>query len=259
MEFIPTNLYYPESEKEKLRQIKTLFKKWYKYFKGKKFVKNKTANKMVFDGFYPYYFSQKRKVLFIGIESYLIEYYNYISYAFDAYKKNYIGDLHINRHSIHRRMIKIAYGLSNSFLEFQKIPKASEITEQFGTSNGVSFAFMNISKFSNESGGSKADWELIDSSIAASSNKGDNFILNEIDILEPDIVITMNLGKYDKLSVLGKMNEIFRSDEVYAFNFNTQSKNNILLLDTFHFSARSKADENDFYGPIVKVVKKYSK
>ncbi len=52
MEFIPKNIQYPESEKEKLRQIETLFEKWYKNFKGKIFIKNYTADNMVFDGLY---------------------------------------------------------------------------------------------------------------------------------------------------------------------------------------------------------------
>lgn len=258
MEFIPKNVQYPQSEKEKLGQIEALFKKWYKNFKGKKFVKNYTADDMIFDGFYPYYFSQKRKILFIGRESYWADRSNYISYMFDAYKKKYIGDKHINKYPFHRRMMYVAYGLNNSFVEFQKIPCADEIAEQFGTSTGVSFAFMNISKFSNESENTNSDLELIDSSFIASSNKDDNFILKEIDILEPDIVITMNLGTIEKMSALGKLSELFQSEQVYAFKFNTKSKDKILLLDTFHFSAWYKSEEKDYYLPVVEAVKKYA-
>ncbi len=155
-------------------------------------------------------------------------------------------------------MMYVAYGLNNSFIDFQIIPYADKITELFGTSNGVSFAFMNISKFSNESENTNSDIELIDSSFAASSNKDDNFILKEIEILEPDIVITMNLGTIEKMPAFGKLDELFQSDQVYAFKFNTQSKDNILLLDTFHFSARNKSEEKDYYLPIVEVVKKYA-
>ena len=258
MEFIPKKIQYPASEKEKLAQIETLFKAWYKNFKDKKFIKQYTANDIIFDGFYPYYFSQKRKILFIGRESYWANGCNYISYIFDAYKKNYIGVKHINQYPFHRRMMYVAYGLNNSFINFQKIPCADKIAEQFGTSTGVSFAFMNISKFSNESKNTNSDLELIDSSFVASSNKDNNFILKEIDILEPDIVITMNLGQIEKMSAFGKLNELFLSEQVYAYKFNTQSKSNILLLDTFHFSARNKQEENDYYLPIVKAVKKYA-
>ena len=259
MEFIPKNLQYPLSEKEKLGQIETLFKKWYKNFKGKKFVKNYIADDMIFDGFYPYYFSQKRKILFIGRESYWADRSNYISYMFDAYKKNYIGDKHINQYPFHRRMMYIAYGLNNSFVEFQKIPYADEIAESFATPAGVSFAFMNISKFSNESENTNSDLELINSSYLASSTGENNFILEEIDILEPDIVITMNLGEIDKMSAFGNPKELLRLNQVYAFQLNTQAKKNILLLDTFHFSAWNKSEEKDIYLPIVKAVKKYSK
>jgi len=48
-------------------------------------------------------------------------------------------------------------------------------------------------------------------------------------------------------------------NQVYAFQLNTQAKKNILLLDTFHFSAWNKSEEKDIYLPIVKAVKKYSK
>ncbi len=257
-EFIPKSIRYPESEKEKLRQLETLFKKWYKVFQGKKFNNNYKADDMVFDGFFPYYFSQKRKILFIGRESLWITGYNYISYLFNEYKKKYIGDQHINNNLFHRRMMYVVYGLNNSFVKFQKIPFADEIAEQFGTSTGMSYAVMNISKFSNESENWNSDLELIDSSFAASLSKDENFILEEIDILEPDIVITMNLGTIDKMSAFGKLNELFRSDQVYAYKFDTQSKDNILLLDTFHFSAPRKADENDYYLPIIDAVKKYA-
>jgi len=259
MEFIPTNLHYPESEKEKLNQIKTLFKQWHKYFKDKKFIKNYSADDMVFDGFYPYYFSQKQKILFIGRESYWATGENYISWMFNAYKRKYIGNKYINQYPFHRRMMYVAYGLNNAFVEFQKIPYADEIAESFATRAGVSFAFMNISKFSNESKNTNSDRDLIDSSFVASYNKSENFILKEIDILEPDIVITMNLGTIDKMSAFGNPKELLRLNQVYAFQLNTQAKKNILLLDTFHFSAWNKSEEKDIYLPIVKAVKKYSK
>ena len=70
MEYLPKNISYPDNEKPNLALLENLFREWHQHFANNSSALEKhVADDMVFDGFYPHYFSQKKRVLFIGRES----------------------------------------------------------------------------------------------------------------------------------------------------------------------------------------------
>jgi len=256
VEFIPKDIVYPGNEKNKLNELEKLFQEWYKNILTND---PENAERMVFDGFYPYYFSQKVRILYIGRESLGLEGKNYISALFNAYKRKKIGGKDIDNHQFHYRMFYITYGIIQSIenwekgqktIEWNNIPKASQLAETFATEEGFSFAFMNISKFSNESDSWKADWPsiypFIDSSV--------DFIKKEIEILDPHVIVSMNIGE-KRIKSLG-WELIDKSEKVYTYQKNNSNDDRVILLDTFHFSAFKKFDEDDFYIPIINIVEK---
>lgn len=238
---------YPPEELNKLNQLQTLFNEWGSLFSTSNHAHDYTAADFVSDGFYPYYFSQKVKILFIGRESRGISGCDYIQVLYDAYKAKKVGKQHINSNFFHKRMLYITYGFMHDFPKWGDIPYADQLVETFGTSNGISFAFMNISKFSNEKDDFQSDWNLINDSIKNSSTESRNLIREEIEILEPDLIITMNFD-----GLLKKMGEM--KFERYSDRYNTYilklKEKNTLVINTYHFSATRLNDEIDFYVPI---------
>ena len=92
MNFIPKEIFhlYTEYEKVKLKELESLFKKWRDHFDQFKnetgfIIRDITADDMSFDGFYPHYFDQKLKILFIGRERRHIPGINYLDEVFMAY------------------------------------------------------------------------------------------------------------------------------------------------------------------------------
>lgn len=249
MKFIP-NIYYSKNEMFLIEKMKVLFEKWYCEAQRKVFIDNYTADDMVFDGFFPNYCKQNQKVLFIGREALDISGENYIELLYRAYKKCRIGKRSIDCYKFHYLMFYITYGICNHFPPWESIPYASSLTEGFGQENGISFAYMNISKFSNDSGKWRANWALIDSFINGFEGSSINYFNEEISILEPDLIITMNLE--NRLYALGEITVEQTGNELSSYFLKTKNKE-ILLLDLFHFSAPRKSSKEKYY----EVVKKY--
>lgn len=253
MEFLPS-ISYPDNEKPKLALLENLFREWHQHFadNGSALVKH-VADEMVFDGFYPHYFSQKKRILFIGREPRQISGLNNMDVLYPAYREGKrIGDQHLNQNKFHYRMIYIAYGIIKGMPVWQDIPTASEIGDTFGASNGLSFAFMNISKLSNEDDGWQSDWGVIDA-VHGLSTQGRSFNQEQVAILEPHIVITMNLG--DKIASLGQLTPIQDSQMPRTFWLDSAGHCS-LLIDTWHFSAPSKDDIADYYTPICDAIRR---
>ena len=214
------------------------------------------------DGFYPYYFSKQPRILFVAKESTGMLGLAYTDTLFECYRnEKYIGKKNINQYRFHARMMYMAYGILNkesTFGEFQTTPPASQIGDTFGTKNGVSFAFMNISKSSNQNG-TYADEKLIETSY----EHGKKFIKREIELLEPDIIISANITKYIT-GIFGEPKVLARiggdNDEkcdVCAQTIKVNA-NDTLLLDCWHFSSiRDKKDFENFYHPVCEFIKKY--
>lgn len=150
-------------------------------------------------------------------------------------------------------MFYLSWALNNDLPEWKDIPYASELVNQFATEQGFSFAFMNMSKLSNESDSWQADWSLIDAFIDASKHPTRNLFNEQISILNPDIIITMNLQ--DRIKALGESEQVAEksNSNIHCYNL-LVDKNKIPLYDMFHFSAPGKSGEPDFYLPLKKLL-----
>ncbi len=239
---------YPANEEAKLVLLESLFLKWHQHFADNAAaLKKHSADDMVVDGFYPYYFSQKKRILFIGREARDISGYNYIDCLYRAYRDDKrVGKQSLNASKFHYRMLYIAYGILNGMPEWQKIPCATEIVNGFAIAEGFSFAFMNLCKLSNDS--DDWTWDRGVSDVAHGlSAQGRNFTQEEIAILEPDIVITMNLQ--GMVATFGQLTPIHATPQARSYWLDVGG-HRALLIDTYHFSAWKKGDIADYYVPI---------
>lgn len=252
MNYVPS-IEYPQNEREKLAELKKLFVDWHDHIASlTNLPANYTADDLVFDGFYPFYFNQKPKILFIGRESRGLSGYNNMDVLWNAYKNGKrIGKQSLNRSLFHRRMMYLIYGIEHDFIEYENIPKANELGDSFGTLSGISFAFMNLSKFSNDKISWQSDWGVIEQCYKDSTN-GRNYIYEEVKILSPDIIITM--GMKDKLSIFGNPTFVKNVDGVNVFNVQIEDRS-ALLLNTYHFSYPGMKDNQDCYIPICNAIK----
>lgn len=238
------DLSYPAHEEKLNQRLAALFSDWYAAAQTRKFLRGHTADDIVFDGFYPNYTSQRVKVLFVGREALGICGENYIEILHGAYKNNHIGNKHINQHKFHNLMFYITYGVNNGFPEWDSIPSASELSGDFATERGISFAFMNLSKLSNESEDWTVDWALVDSFVDSFSGGPRNYFRDEIEILAPDVIISMNLE--GRLAALGEMTVQEYGSEISTYHL-TVADRDILLMDLFHFSAPNKSSRDMYY------------
>jgi hypothetical protein len=246
MQFKPT-IEYPEDEKIKLDLLENLFREWHQHFANNGLTpKSHVASGIVVDGFYPHYFNQKKKILFIGWEPVDIPGCHYIDILYKCYRETKrIGDRHLNQSQFHYLMMYVAYGILNGMPTWQAIPCASKIGDTFGCPDGLSFAFMNISKLSNEIW--QANHRIINTAHALSTQPR-NFIQQEVAILEPHIVITMCRTKKDKIASLGQLTPIHASKQAESYWLDSGNHRS-LLINTWHFSAH-KTNIDSFYTPI---------
>jgi hypothetical protein len=173
----------------------------------------------------------------------------------DAYKNNHIGGVHINQKSrqFHKLMFYVTYGIEHGFLNWDEIPYISELTQDFATKDGVSFAFMELPKFTNAKEYFAINIPLVNNFIGISKNVHRNFWNEQIKNLDPDIIITMKLQGF--LDTLGKITII--DDKKYPREYLLDvGKNHIKLIDTCHFSDWRKNQNEYFYKPIIDIVEK---
>ena len=155
-------------------------------------------------------------------------------------------------------LIKVAYGILHE-CNWTQIPPASEICDGGKIFDKASFAFMNLCKWSHESNdvGTKADGQAISDFVRASISGGTNYILEEISLLSPDIIITMNLGCELIEQFSEKKAKLIYPDNpnCYVYRLETE-KGSIALFDTWHFSS-SKKEETEIYNPLAKLIDAY--
>jgi hypothetical protein len=210
------------------------------------------------DGFLPYYFHQKRKVLFIARETRYIAGQDNIEVILKKCKDNPQG---IGAEPVLRRILLLAYGIQNDgTIPFKNIDP-QKLCALATTAAGFSFAFMELSKYSNENNdGGIADTELMASFFEHSRLQERNFIQEELSLLDPDMVITMNLwdGKIDAgvlRLALGDTPFIDCPHPGAARRTITINGKRLPLIDLYHFSAR-KSDSEDFYKPVMDILKR---
>ena len=257
---------YAKEERDLLRRLDKLFVEWQRQWDG-------DTRWFVWDGFYPGYLNASKKILFLGRDSYDI--YNvydspipHCSYILDfipRYQNGCMDDgKSINQVKFHKLLLQVAYGLLHkSFpIEWQDVLDAKSICDTGRIFNEVSFSFMNLGKLSHESCepcGVNADWGKIDLSVNFST-RGRNFIKEEVELLDPDLIIAMNLNEnplgrdYYKAafgSNIVKLNLDIK--DCCLYDVTLSDAKHVPLLDCWHFSSR-KNEESYIYRPIVDVL-----
>jgi len=259
----PIMKYFKGIEVEKRKKINSLMRDWKKAIPD---VKVKIGNKyyhakdcFASDGFYPGYYSKKPKVLFIGREARWakVEKDNIAQFLLDFINR----DDH-NQGSFTRRLFYIVEGIkSKGTLNFKEVHKktANGIAKELRKTKDYGYAIMNISKYSNGAkDGGKANYKLINSFLEHSNLEKRNFFREELAILDPDVIITLNLwnGKikskyldlcFGKMDFVGSIPDIADEDEIRISNKKRK------LININHLTSH-KSDKKDFYDPIMKLL-----
>lgn len=208
----------------------------------------KVGSDIVLDGFYPHYTKQKVKILFVGRESLSLE-GSYIQELYAAYKDNQIGSKVLNASQFHRIMFYLAYAINNNFPEWDDIPWASDIAQSFAEEGGISFAFINISKLTNDSSDWHKDDTLINSYLSRENAK--SVQKEQIELLDPDVIISANIDS----SLLGDITEIDTSNnDVFIYELDNKGKK-VKIFNMWHFSAPNKSDFINYYEPLKTLLK----
>lgn len=225
--------YYPETEREKLTEIQALLYEW---------SREKFTSNFVVDGFYPYYYDQHPRVLFIGREAYGLAGCSYLEIFFRHYRDGKYGSSRLTASAFHRRIFYMMHAIAYGSREWNQVPNAVELAKDFASEGHTSFAFMNLNKESNETGRTKTRWN----NLYAFVDKSRDYIRREIEILDPDIIITANL--FDKLPTA--IADVFPGHK-YVQHFGRTHKDlaayewkinghRVYIFDTFHWSAIKK-------------------
>ena len=242
-------------EQKKRQDLHNLFDAWKAVIK-----KNNPTLAPLFtaDGFFPGYFTTSPKVLFIGRES---------RFAPDGDRitsdLTWFSGLPSASEPYWRRILHLLYGIrTRGKYPYSDIPAEDIILKQMVQSNNYGFAIMNLSKYINEAEDSgTSNFNLINQFLEDSELNKRNFIREEIELLEPDIIITANLWgcKIDKTY----LNLVFPPTDMSKPVFDSKDKvclQNLRLkdriikrLDTYHFSAPGN-DQEKFYAPAMEVL-----
>ena len=250
MKLAISGLGFSKEEIQKRKQLGKLFDTWLKRMLDAG-MPNDWEHSFVPDGFYPGYLSQKLRVLFIGREPHHLSGDDYVETLLNTYyeKKS------LNRSRFLSLLMYVTYGLMTGMRNYGKIPCATEIAETFGKPNGISFAFMNLSKLSNQKGWT-TDWKQINDFLQYSQG-ATNLLNQEIAILAPDLIVTMNLGGH--LYDLGEIAYVYTKNDDVAVLELAAGDTKIPVFDTYHFSAPGKSPDADIFTPLMKEIDRYMK
>lgn len=259
MKFTACSEFSPEEENLN-RELNALFAQWCDHLGQSGFWDHHDIDHFVTDGIFPGYLAQRLKILFIGKENLFIAGQNFIDVFYPAIHGKIIGGNSINRHTFFRRMLRVAYGLIHDCPDWNDIPSASEIADVFGRGGGISFAFMNLAKVSHEYGGKpggEADVPAVMDFVKRSSAFGKNFFQQEMEIIRPDGIITMDLEEY--LCAMGDVARIGSASEgVDIWRTNLRGRD-IPLINLRHFANFTKSEAKGFYGPLCLVLRNWER
>lgn len=244
------NTAYPADEQELKNKIDDLQEQW-----AASLSTQLDRDNFCTDGFYPFYTHQETKVLFIGQESYGLNSCDYIQAFYEVLRRGkFQSNESVNKSMFHRRIFYMAYGILKGFPKWNDVPYPDKYCNEIFTEHGISFAFMNISKFSPDSNYRRTNWD----DVMRSVREGASNIKKEVELLAPDIVITMSFLRNQEIRAA-----LFDSCEaVDCTNPNvhvyraTNGGKNILVLDTWHFSAL-KSELQCYYQPIEQALRKH--
>ena len=254
----------PKEEEEMVKELKVLSQKWVEY------IQNSTSlcgNIELFnmDGFYPFYVKQKPRILFVGREACWMQGKNYITTVCPCIKDDNFNGWTVNQYPFHRRQFYIAYGIirfffsKGEFPDWDNVPWASEMAKNiFGRVNGeltgtldsISWAFINLSKFSNETGAYQTDytnryWPFVN------DEQNRAYLREQINILRPQLIVGANVEELVEILGYGKCDNGVANCFYYAPEGQLPP-----FLDCFHFAA-FKSDRDGFYVPIGEVLKRH--
>jgi hypothetical protein len=254
---------FPKNEKEKRKKLHSIMKDWARKvskleikYRGdrKKYVGIECFGP---DGFFPNYYNQKIKVLFVGREARRFELeYDFIERFIREFKTE-----NFNTKIFWRRILKILYGIyMHGEIKFEEIISATEIARIVSAPKELSFAIMNLSKIYNESNdAAKADYKLINNFLKESRLDDRNFFYEEIELLNPNLIITANLwnGKIENEYLNKCFNNPIKIKEGSKANLLEMQLHNkkINIIDVYHFS-KPGSDRDYYYNPVMKLYKK---
>jgi hypothetical protein len=125
------------------------------------------------------------------------------------------------------------------------------------------FAMMNISKYSNEAkDGAKADKVLMNDFFEHAHLENTNYFQKELELLDPDIIITSNLWKegiiapqyLDLCFDPKKRIQIDEIPDVATLSIMLINGKVVKLVDLFAFSAPGRLENEYYYTPIKKLL-----
>ncbi|MDR2865548.1 MAG: hypothetical protein LBV68_08070 [Spirochaetaceae bacterium] len=258
-------------QQDKNKEIGDLMKQWKACVADKEIphLKTKESGKpyqgkdfFCTDGFFPNYFEQPKKILFIGRDPVGdMHKKGCIAHFLDEYKKNNVNNgERVDENKFHSRMMYIAKGIINGgkTQAYYQLESASCIAKGIGLPHGISFAFMELSKYVDDN---KADVKLINSFLEHSELTKTDFFKKEIKILEPDIIITMNLWElrinYNLLKqAFDGANFIPDIDYTYpaALRSLMIEDKEIPIIDLYHFSSIAQTTQEHFYNPVMTII-----
>lgn len=222
----------------------------------KKNLPKEVLESFVRDGFYPGYSVQPIRVLFVGRES-LSMWGDYTERMYEMYQSNRIGSATVNQYKFHALLFYVAYGFTHGFPEWKDIPWASDLAKSMeNVKKGTSFAFMNLSKFSNWNEKEwTVDWELIKRSMDATRDGDENLLAKEIDILDPHVICSMNIAESlkeiavqsESVDLPAEYKAVTSDVKLYQMKF---MNNKQLVVDMWHFSAPGKPWQKCYYDPL---------
>jgi hypothetical protein len=208
------------------------------------------------DGFFPNYYKQKHKVLFIGRETRDMagDGYDYIE-EFLGFFEDDRSHTNFMRHIL--QMVQLFKSDGN--IAFEQLLSAKGYEKEMVKTGNYGFAVMEISKYSNNAkDGGKADWKLINKFLEDSHLEKRNYFQEELKILDPDYIITGNLLDGEKIEkkyldlCFGKLTPLEGypkdSPEAFLHEMDLDGKK-VKLVDTQAF-ALPGYDADCFYTPI---------
>lgn len=212
------------------------------------------------DGFFPNYYNQKHKVVFIGRETKDMagDGYDYIE-EFLGFFKNEYSHTNFMRHIL--QLVQLFKNDGN--IGFKQLLKPTDYAKKMVETGDYGFAVMEISKYSNDAkDNNNADTVLINKFLEDSHLEKRNYFQEELKILDPDYIITGNLlgwqieKKYVDLC-FGNLKWLGQyppetSPEANLFEMDLAGKK-VKLVDLWALSLRGY-DEDCFFTPVKKLL-----
>lgn len=251
----------------KQKQLDRLFCNWKKELAQKRVyytTLNKTLNAQdafTEDGFFPGYWNQKYRILFIAREPNQ-DWDNQINSRRKTWEKTHQYPTNRGNDSFWRRVI----GIVSRTRQKNLITTSSyNNCQNMAKKKNYGFAFMELSKYRNiNTNNGKRNNKLINQFLSDSNLSKNHFIEKEINILSPSVIITMDIFRKTcnscYLDLIFKDKQLIYSLDGYAQFYSVIiQREKYYLIDLFHFSAYnySKYDDDYFYKPALFFIKHF--